>query len=75
MFTFTTDLKKSSQGTMDYMTDLNSGVIITIWMDNNAVHSASTFIGVQPMSSRGEIQERNPVPKDHKGIQWWDGWH
>ncbi len=45
------EMKKSGRGSMDYMTNLNSGFIITKWMDNNAVHSASNFIGVEPMSS------------------------
>ena len=45
------ELKKSGRGSIDYMTDLNSGVIILKWMDNNAVHIASNFIGVEPMSS------------------------
>ncbi len=45
------DLKKSGRGSLDYMTDLNSGVIIAKWMDNNAVHLASNFIGVEPMQT------------------------
>ena len=60
------DLKKSSRRSMDYMTDLNSGVIITKWMDNNAVHIASNFSGVQPMSS---VTRWIPEEKCRKEIQ------
>lgn len=60
------ELKKSGRGSMDYMTDLNTGVIITKWMDNNAVHIASNFIGVEPMSS---VTRWIPEEKCRKEIQ------
>ncbi len=47
------ELGKAGRESVDFMTDLNSGVIFTEWMDNNAVHLASNYIGVEPMDSVG----------------------
>ena len=48
------------------MKDLNSGVIILKWMDNNAVHIASNFIVVEPISS---VNRWIPEEKCRKEIQ------
>ena len=34
---------------MDFKSDLNSGLIVAKWMDNNAVHVASNFLGMHPI--------------------------
>ncbi|XP_065060193.1 uncharacterized protein LOC135687539 [Rhopilema esculentum] len=60
------ELKKSGCGSIDYMTYLNIGVIITKWMDNNAVHIAPNLIGVEPMSS---VNRWIPAEKCRKEIQ------
>lgn len=41
-------MKKEIRGSMDYKTDINSGLIIVRWNDNSVVTLASNFIGVDP---------------------------
>ena len=38
-------LKKKGCGTVDHVVDVNSGVAIVQWLDNNAVHLRSNYIG------------------------------
>ncbi len=44
-------MKKAGRGATDYKSDVNSGVIVVKWMDNNAVHVASNYVGVEPFGS------------------------
>ena len=60
------DLKKGGRGSLDYRSDLNSGIIVTKWYDNNAVHLASNFVGVEPMSS---MERWCPTEKERKEIE------
>ncbi len=47
----TKELKSAGHGSVDYKSDLNSGVIVAKWFDNGPVHLASNFVGVAPMAS------------------------
>jgi len=42
-------LKKEQRGSFDYLTDLNSGIIVVRWNDNSVVTLASNSTGVQPV--------------------------
>ena len=44
-------LKQKGRGAIDHESDLNSGIIVAKWMDNNAVHVASDFVGVEPIGT------------------------
>ena len=50
-------MKKAGRGTIDFKTDLESGVIIVKGLDNNAVHIASNCVGVEPV---GEVERWSP---------------
>ena len=43
--------EKAGRGATDFKSDVNSGVIVVKWMDNNAVHIASNYVGVEPFRS------------------------
>ena len=60
------ELKKSGRGSLDYRSDLNTGVIIAKWQDNNAVYIASNFVGIEPM---GSVERWCPKEKARKKIQ------
>ncbi len=56
------ELKKKEGGSFHFKSDLNSGVILAKWMDNNAVHLASNYVGVQPVAHvkrwSGEVKRK-----------------
>ncbi len=60
------ELKKMGRGSLDYKSDANSGVIVAKWCDNNAVHAASNFVGIEPQGSvqrwSSEAKEKIDVP-------------
>eukprot|EP00795_Rhopilema_esculentum_P005813 gene5813-11114_t len=43
------EMKKAGRGSMDYKSDINSGIVVTTWLDNNCVHIASNFVGIDPL--------------------------
>ena len=45
------ELNQSGCGSLDYKSDVISGVIVAKWLDNKPVHIASNFVGVEPMGS------------------------
>nr|XP_018672513.1 piggyBac transposable element-derived protein 2-like [Ciona intestinalis] len=59
------DLKKNGRGAVDFRSDFNSGILVTKWYDNNAVHIGSNFVGIEPMSTidrwSSEIKEKVPI--------------
>lgn len=42
-------MKDVGRGQVDYIADLNSGIIIAKWQDNGPVYVASNFVGIEPM--------------------------
>ena len=44
-------LKQKGRVAIDHQSDLISGNIVAKWMDNNAVHVASNFVGVEPIGT------------------------
>ena len=46
----TKDLAKLGRGSIDFKSDMNSGILIVKWYDNNAVHMASNYVGIEPMA-------------------------
>ena len=44
-------MKKAGRGATDFKLEVNTGVIIVKWMDNNAVHIASNYVGVEQFGS------------------------
>lgn len=60
------ELKKAGRGSLDYRSDLNSGIIIVKWLDNGPVHFASNFVGIAPMSA---VERWSPEEKKRKDIQ------
>ena len=59
------DLKRKGRGSLDYKSDMNSGIIVAKWYDNNAVHIASNFVGIEPM---GTMERWSPQDKERKEI-------
>ena len=57
------ELQKKGRGSLDYKSDLNSGVIVAKWMDNSSVHVASNFVGVEPV---GKVKRWSGVDKCKK---------
>ena len=51
---------------MDFTSDTESGIIVVKWLDNNIVHIASNYIGVEPF---GSVQRWSPKDKKRKSIQ------
>lgn len=51
---------------MDYKSDAGFGVIIVKWFDNNVVHIASTYVGVEPM---GIVERWSQKDQKKKNIQ------
>jgi hypothetical protein len=45
----TKEMKKSGRGSLDYKSHLQSGTVVVKWLDNEAVHLASNFAGVEPV--------------------------
>ena len=45
------EMKAEGRGALDFMCDMNSGIVVAKWFDNNAVHIASNFVGVHPVGS------------------------
>lgn len=45
------DLKKEGRGSMDYRTDTTAGITVVSWQDNKVVTLASSFAGVEPLTS------------------------
>ncbi|XP_065639463.1 piggyBac transposable element-derived protein 2-like [Hydra vulgaris] len=42
------DLKKAGRGSSDYIVDVNSGICIVRWYDNNIVQLISNYVGNEP---------------------------
>ncbi len=71
-------MKKSGQGATDFKLDVNTGVIVVKWMDNNAVHNASNYVGVEQFVSvekwsknkkeRAKVQCPQLIAQYDKGI-------
>ena len=45
------ELKESGRGSVDFKSDMNSGLVVVKWMDNGPVHIASNYLAVQPLGS------------------------
>ena len=60
------ELNKSGRGSLDYRSDVNSGVIVAKWLDNKPVHIASNFVGVEPM---GSVERWCQKAKKRKKVQ------
>ncbi|CAB4043729.1 Hypothetical predicted protein, partial [Paramuricea clavata] len=60
------EMKKAGRGTTDYKSDTTQGLIVVKWLDNNAVHVASNFVGVEPL---GSVERWCPEDKKKKKIQ------
>ena len=45
------EMKKAGRGSIDYKSDMNSGIVVTKWCDNNCVHIASNFVGTEPIGT------------------------
>ena len=62
----TKELQKDGRGSIDYRSDVNSGIIIVKWLDNGPVHLVSNFVGVEPFSAverwSSEHKKRVPIP-------------
>lgn len=41
-------MNRLGRGTVDFKSDTDSGVIVVNWLDDNAVHIASNYVGVEP---------------------------
>eukprot|EP00795_Rhopilema_esculentum_P003262 gene3262-1589_t len=59
------EMKKAGRGSMDYKSDMNSGIVVTKWLDNNCVHIASNFVGIDPL---GTIERWCTDDKERKQI-------
>ena len=59
-------MQKAGRGTMDYKSGAKFGVIIVKWFDNNAVHIASSYVGVEPM---GIVERWSQKDQKKKNIQ------
>ena len=59
------ELKKLGRGSLDFKSDMNSGLIVVKWMDNGPVHVASNYLGIQPL---GSVQRWCPDRKQRVDI-------
>ena len=57
------DLEKQGRGSMDYRTDSNYGVIITMWVDNSTMELTSNFIGIEPLGEIERLSKQDKAPK------------
>jgi hypothetical protein len=62
----TKEMKEGGRGTIDYKSDTTQGIIVVKWLDNNAVHVVSNFVGVEPL---GSVERWCPEDKKKKKIQ------
>ena len=60
---------KEERGSYDYHVDSNSGIVVLKWLDNNIVHLASNYAGVEPVNtiqrwcSKSKTRKLIPCPK------------
>ena len=59
-------MKKAGRGATDFKLDVNTGVIVVKWMDNNAVHIASNYVGVEPF---GSVERWSKSKKERAKLQ------
>ena len=45
------EMKKAGRGSIDNKSDMNSGIVVIKWCDNNCVHIASNFVGAEPIGT------------------------
>ncbi|XP_070201742.1 piggyBac transposable element-derived protein 2-like [Littorina saxatilis] len=45
------EMKKTRRGTYDYATDVNSGLLVVRWNDNNIVNVVSNKVGIHPVQT------------------------
>lgn len=45
------EMIRLGRGSLDFKSDMNSGILVAKWYDNNAVHIASNFVGVNPVDT------------------------
>ena len=57
-------LQKSDRVSMDCRTDNNSGIIIVKWVDNSVEQLVSNFDGIDPMSKKDKVHQKDKVHKD-----------
>ena len=48
---YTCTIPTNGRGSVDYCSDVNSGIIIVKWLDNGPVHLVSNFVGVEPLAA------------------------
>ncbi|KAK2713017.1 hypothetical protein QYM36_011651 [Artemia franciscana] len=56
-------MKKRERGTLDYRTDIHSGVIVVKWLDNNTVCLALTYTGITPQDTcrRWNVKDKSRI--------------
>lgn len=59
------ELKERGRGSIDYKSDLNSGVCVAKWLDNNSEYVALNFAGVEPV---GKVKRWSDAEKCKKEI-------
>ena len=60
------DMNKAGRGAIDFKSDVGSGIVVVKWLDNNAVHIASNYVGVEPL---GAVERWSPAEKKRMSIQ------
>ena len=60
------DMNKAGRGAIDFKSDAESGIVVVKWLDNNAVHIASNYVGVEPL---GAVERWSPTEKKRMNIQ------
>ena len=58
------DLKKEGRGSYDVQTDRRLGLTVVRWVDNKVVTLASTFMGVQPLSTSKRYDKKEKAKVD-----------
>lgn len=62
----TKELQSNGRDSVDYRSDVNSGIIIVKWLHNGPVHLVSNFVGVEPLTAverwSKEHKKRVPIP-------------
>ncbi|XP_047124308.2 piggyBac transposable element-derived protein 3 [Hydra vulgaris] len=53
------DLKKAGRGSSDYIVDVNSGICIVRWYDNNIVQLISNYVGNEPGTPANRWSEKD----------------